>query len=164
MASRREFLAAGAAIVTLPMISTALGQLRQASAAAPAGRGTAPATAPDEKAGWFTTKLKAADVKENEFTEVEGHLIVVARVGKDITAYTNKCTHKGVKMLPKAGQKLITCTAHGSQFNLDGTVAKKPAAASLAQYAIRVNADGLLEIDPGTNPKKEDKEFKVTLA
>jgi len=166
--SRRQVLAIGAAtVVTLPMLQSAIGSMRSASANAtvnPAARGGATATVA-EKAGWFTTKLKAADLKDNEFVAVEGHAIVLSRSGKTILALTNKCTHQGCAITPKAGSKTLNCSCHGAQFNLDGTVAKAPARNPLGHYAIRVNADGLVEIDPGTKPAKaDDKDGSISLA
>src|SRR5205085_10112441 len=113
MATRREVIAAAAATVSIPMLEKALGTVRSAQAAAP---GTAPSTAPaprggtasrtaaDEKAGWFATKIKPADVKDGEFTDVPEHAIALSRTGKEITALTTKCTHQGCKIPPKAGE------------------------------------------------------------
>jgi len=177
--SRREVLAVAAATVTLPMLASALGQVRSASAATsapatapaagtgrPNGRG-ANAKAPDEKAGWFATKLKPEDVKDGQFTDVDGHVIVLSRTGKEITALTSKCTHQGCQIKAKGDAKTVTCPCHGAQFNLDGTIAdgsRQKTIAALSHYAIRTNSDGVIEIDPGTKPTKDDKEFKITVA
>jgi Rieske Fe-S protein len=171
--SRREVLTAAAVTATLPLISNVLGGASCACAAAPAATSTAPATAtrgranrvaPDEPAGWFATKIKPADVKDGEFTDVPGHVIVLVRTGKDISALTTKCTHQGCKIPPTAGAKILTCPCHGAQFNLDGTVAKAPARTPLVAYAIRVSDAGVIEIDPGQKPAKDAKEFKITVA
>ena len=69
--TRREALTVAAVTVTLPMLQTALGGLLSASAAAP---GRAPAQ-PPEKPGFFATTLKPADLKDNEFTAVDGHAL-----------------------------------------------------------------------------------------
>jgi Rieske Fe-S protein len=144
------------------MLQTALGGLRQASAAAPRGGGGNQQAAP-EKAGWFGSKLKAADIKDSEFTAVAGHSILISRSGKTITALTNKCTHKGCAITPKAGAKTLTCKCHQAQFNLDGSVAKGPAKDPLVNYAVRLAADGTIEIDPGTKVKKDDNSFSITV-
>ena len=171
MATRREVLAAAVATVTLPMLDSALGGCSRAqsvTATAPA-TGSAPARgantpAPDEKAGWFASTIKPADVKDGEFTLVEGHGVVLARTGKEITALSNKCTHRGCAMPPKAGANVLTCPCHGSQFKMDGSVAKTPATTAVPHFAIRLSAAGVIEIDPGQKPKAEDKEFKITIA
>jgi len=117
--SRRQVIAAAAATITLPMLGSALGALRSAQAAAPA---SAPTSAPAEKPGWITTTFKPADLKDNEFTAVPGHAIILSRSDKTVAALTAKCTHKGGPLTPKAGAKIITCPWHQGQFNLDGTV------------------------------------------
>src|SRR5205809_826922 len=127
--SRREVLAVAAAAVSLPMVEAALGKMRSANAQAAGAPATATAparagaaagasrTAPDEPAGWLTTTMKAADVKDGEFTDVAGHVIALSRTGKQITALSTKCTHMGCKIAPKAGEKILTCPCHGGQFN-----------------------------------------------
>ena len=141
------------------MLQNALGGLRSASAAAP---GRAPAQ-PPEKPGFFATTLKPADLKDNEFTTVDGHALLITRTDKTVTALTNVCTHRQCAMKPKAGEKILSCACHGSQFNLDGTVAKAPARMPLQHFAIRTNDAGLIEIDPGTKVAKDDKNFAITL-
>jgi Rieske Fe-S protein len=64
-------------------------------------------------------------------------------------------------MPPKAGEKKLVCPCHASEFNMDGTVAKGPATVAVPNFAIRIKADGYIEIDPGQKPKKGDALFKV---
>lgn len=174
--SRRQVLTVAAATVTLPMLQAALGGMREAAAAARGGgqggargpggqRGNQANQAPPEKPGWFTTTIKAANVKDDEFTAVTGHLgIVITRSGTTVSALTTKCTHRGCTVKPKEGANTITCPCHGAQYNLDGTVAKPPATQPLAHFAIRKNADGFIEIDPGTTTAATDKDYSITLA
>lgn len=180
--SRREVLVVAAATVTLPMLQTALDATRTAAAQnGPRGNGggngegngnrggnrgaPAPAPAPAEKPGWFTTKLKAAALKDKEATAVEGRPgIVVTRQDKEVMALSTKCTHKGCTVKPKAGATTINCACHGAQYNLDGTVAKAPATEPLVHFAIRTNAGGMVEIDPGQTPAADAAEYKVTLS
>jgi Rieske Fe-S protein len=163
--TRRQVLAVAAATVTIPMLDTALGTVRSASAAAAQRGGTENGTNPAEKAGWFTTTLKAADLKDNEFTAVDGHAIVLSRAGKTVSALSNTCTHKGCSIAPKAGTKVLgPCQCHQAQFNLDGSVSKGPATTPLPHYAIRVNDKGLVEVDPGQTLKKDDKGASVTIS
>jgi len=174
--SRRQVIAVAAATVSLPMIESAVGKMRSARAnATPAGGapaagrpgGAAPAAggrnAAPEKAGWFATTLKPADVKEGEFNIVKDHAIVLTVKDKEITALSSRCTHQGCDLVKgvKAGQNIVTCPCHGAQFNLDGTVAKAPAKTPLDHYAIRTNANGLIEIDPGTKPKSGEDNFSL---
>ena len=160
--SRREVLAVAAVTVSIPLLDSALGTTRSACAAA--ATTTAPATNAAEKPGWFATTLKPADLKDNEFTAVAGHAIVVSRSDKTVAALSNKCTHKGCAINPKAGAKTLVCPCHKGEFNLDGTVAKAPPTAVLTHYAIRVSDKGVIEIDPGQSLKKDDKDATITIA
>ena len=119
-----------------------------------------------EKAGWITTTLKPADLKDNEeFTAVDGHQIVVTRLRQNmVMAMTNVCTHKQCVVKPTAGSKTLVCQCHKSEFNLDASVAHAPATKPLGIYAIRVSDKGVIEIDPGTTPTKDAKEYSVTIA
>jgi cytochrome b6-f complex iron-sulfur subunit len=155
--SRRAVLAVTAATVSLPMLESALGSLKAARAAGD-GAGT-----PASKPSWITTTLKPDDVKDNEFSIVTGQKIVLARSGKDISAMTNVCTHRGTAINPKAGQKTLTCPSHGSIFNLDGTVGKGPAMVPLQHYAIRLNDKGMIEVDPSQKVTKDAKEATLTV-
>ncbi len=160
--TRREVLAAAAVTATLPLLESALGTLPATHAAA---RGAnAIASAPAEVPGFFATTFKPADLKDNEFTAVPKHSIVLSRKGKTVAAVSNVCTHRGCAIDPKAGANILTCTCHNAQFNLDGTVAKAPATKPLDHFAIRVNDKGLIEIDPGQKLAADDKNATVTVS
>jgi Rieske Fe-S protein len=171
-ASRRQLLTATAAAVSLPMVEAALGSLRSTHAATAPATGPARGagargnnrTAPDEPAGWFATTLKPADLKDGEFTDVAGHVVVLTRSGKQISALSTKCTHQGCKVPATAGQKILTCPCHQAQYNLDGSVAKGPARNALQHYALRVNDKGFIEVDPGQKLAKDAKEATVTIS
>ena len=160
--SRREVLAIAAVTVSLPLIDSAFGTLPSAFGAGRGGNSTA--SAPAEVPGFFATTFKPADLKDNEFTAVPGHAIVLSRKGKTVAAISNTCTHKGCTMNPATGKNLLVCKCHNSQFNPDGTVAKAPATAPLPHYALRVNDKGLLEIDPGQKLAAGDKDAAVTIS
>ncbi len=153
--SRRKVLAIATATVALPVLNSALGAMRSASAAA--------AAAATEKSSWFTTTVKPADLKVNEFAALPNHAIVLSRSDKTVSALTNVCTHKGCAITPTAGAKTMTCACHKSQFNLDGSVAQAPATLPLSHYAIRVNDKGFIEIDPGQTLAKNDKGATLTI-
>ena len=57
---------------------------------------------------------------------VEGHEILIARVGNQYYATDNRCTHMGGKLsLGKLEGTVVTCPRHGSQFDLkDGKVVR----------------------------------------
>lgn len=164
--SRRHVLAAAAATITLPMLQSALGRMKGAVAAGGAASASAPATIPGgEKPGWFTTTLKAADLKDNELVLVEGHKILVTRSGKTVMALSSVCTHNKGNLKAKADDpKIAWCPLHQSEFKLDGSLVKGPAKVGLPVFAIRLSAAGLVEIDPGQSPAKDAKEHSITLA
>ncbi|HVT79369.1 MAG TPA: Rieske (2Fe-2S) protein [Phycisphaerae bacterium] len=158
--SRRTVLATVAATVTLPALQAALGRMKAAQAAAPAASAAA-----TSKSGWITTTLKAADLKEDSWVQVAGQKIVVSRSGKTVMALSSVCTHKGQPVKPKTGDaKIIWCPSHGSEFKLDGSVNKAPAAKPLDIYAIRLDDKGMVEIDPSQKVAKDAKEASVTLS
>jgi cytochrome b6-f complex iron-sulfur subunit len=158
--SRREVLAVAALTASVPLLETALNTLPTALGA---DRGRGPASAPAEVPGFFATTFKPADLKENEFTAIPNHSIVLTRKGKTVAALTNICTHQGCAMEPKAGKDTLTCPCHNAAFNLDGTVAKAPARKALDHYALRVNDKGLIEIDPGQKLAADDKNASLNV-
>jgi len=162
--SRREVLTVAAATVSIPMLQAAMGGMRQAAAAA-TGPATRPGSQPAaEKPGWFDTKLVAKDLKDKEFTAVDGHKVLVTRADKSITAMTNVCTHRQCAIKPTTGKDMLTCGCHQAQYNFDGTNAKGPATKPLQHYAVRINAAGNVEVDPGQSVAKDAKEATATLA
>jgi Rieske Fe-S protein len=164
--SRRSVLAAVAATVTLPVIQAAIGRMRSLQAAAPAAAATAAATATSTApAGWFSTTLKAADLKDNEVVVVPGHKVLLTRSGKTVLAMTSVCTHKQGALKPKANDpKVAWCPLHMSEFSLTGSVTKGPAKLPLQVYAIRLDDKGVVEVDPTQKPAKTDKDASLTLS
>jgi cytochrome b6-f complex iron-sulfur subunit len=152
--SRREVLAVVAVTVSVPVLESALGTLPTAGAA----------TAPAEAAGFFATTFKPAALKDNEFTPVPGRAILLSRKDKMVVAMSSKCTHNACTIIPKSGKNLLTCPCHGSEFNLDGGVAKAPAKNALDRYALRVNDKGLIEVDPGQKLAAGDKNAALTIS
>lgn len=165
--SRRDMLTAAAVTVSLPLVQAALGRLESARAAdagadAPAPAGAAPARGNNtpEPAGWLDTGVKPADVKDNQFTAVNGHKVLLARQGDHVSALTNVCTHKGCLVAPKGA--IGACPCHGAQYALDGSVTKGPATKALNHYAVRLTAKGTIEVDPGQTLAKDAKEAILT--
>jgi cytochrome b6-f complex iron-sulfur subunit len=159
--SRREILAVAAVTASVPLLESALGTIPAALGAQRGGNGTT--SAPAEVPGFFATTFKPADLKDQEFTAIPGHAILLTRNDKSVEAISNKCTHHGCAINPKAGQKILTCQCHGAQYKLDGTVAKAPATKALDRYALRVNDKGLIEVDPGQKVAAGDKSATVTI-
>jgi Rieske Fe-S protein len=61
-------------------------------------------------------------------------LVLVRSSATTVRALDARCTHQGCLVAYDAPSKLLDCPCHGSQFRLDGKVAKAPAASSLATY------------------------------
>ena len=76
--------------------------------------------------GKFVEVAKTGDLPEGTMREVtlQGHNILLARVGGKFYAADNVCPHMGAKLsLGKLEGTVVTCPRHGSQFDLsDGHV------------------------------------------
>ena len=88
----------------------------------------------------FTTadfsKLKTA----GEFA-IKGSVIVVNSLGTYV-ALSKVCTHEGTTIDYRKDSNDFLCPNHGSEFNIDGTVKKSPAASSLKTYKTEVQDSG----------------------
>lgn len=109
--------------------------------------------------GKFVEVGKTSDLPNGTMKEValQGHNILLARVGDKLYAAENVCPHMGAKLSEgKLGGTVVTCPRHGSQFDLsDGhvirwtnfpgpvsafaKVIKKPQ--NLKTYQVRIEGD-----------------------
>ncbi len=63
--------------------------------------------------------------------------IMVVRISDTkVVALSAICTHAGCSMDYNAGEKLLDCPCHGSQFATDGTVVRGPAVRALRVYTV----------------------------
>jgi 3-phenylpropionate/trans-cinnamate dioxygenase ferredoxin subunit len=112
--------------------------------------------------GKFVEVAKTGDLADSTMKEVtlQGHNILLARVGDKLYAAENICPHMGAKLSEgKLEGTVVTCPRHGSQFDLsDGHVKrwtnfpgpvstvskmfKKPR--TLNTYAIKLEGDRIL--------------------
>jgi thiosulfate dehydrogenase [quinone] large subunit len=69
---------------------------------------------------------------------------VLARDNDGLYAMTSTCTHEGCPVAP-AGSTLY-CSCHGSRFDSNGGVLAGPANASLAHFAVTVDATGAITV------------------
>jgi cytochrome b6-f complex iron-sulfur subunit len=60
--------------------------------------------------------------------------VLVANVGGKYVAVAKKCTHAGTELAYRKAQGDFWCSNHNSEFNLDGSVKKAPAAKSITLY------------------------------
>jgi len=69
--------------------------------------------------------------------DMAGDTIMVVRVSDtQVIALSAICTHAGCSMDYAAGQKVLDCPCHGSQFAIDGSVLRGPAVRPLRVYSV----------------------------
>jgi len=82
--------------------------------------------------------------------EVDGHPIAVVRIGDDVYAIGDTCSHADVSLSEGevfCDTKEIECWKHGSTFSLEtGEQQTLPATQPVPVYVARV-VDGMIEID-----------------
>ncbi len=155
-ASRREVLAAmTAAAVAMPL----LGKLASAE----------PTTAPAEGASAWVKTVKATELVDNAAKAVPGHSILLTRSGSTVLALSPKCTHKGCAVVNVPDQKSVKCPCHAATFDLSGVNTSGPRKSPpnlkpLARYGLRLDADGVIEVDTSHVRKAEDKDGELTLS
>ncbi|HEX3478964.1 MAG TPA: Rieske (2Fe-2S) protein [Kofleriaceae bacterium] len=78
--------------------------------------------------------------------DMAGDTIMVARISDtQVVALSAICTHAGCSMDYAAGQKVIDCPCHGSQFATDGSVLRGPAVRPLRVYTVTM-ANNLITV------------------
>jgi Rieske Fe-S protein len=97
--------------------------------------------------GTWVATVKAGDLVDGEGKGVDGQALMLSREGKKVFALSTKCTHKGCTLKPKAGVDSFTCQCHNAKFDLEGNVVHAPAKLPLPRYALRLNKDGVIEVD-----------------
>ncbi|WP_373513142.1 ubiquinol-cytochrome c reductase iron-sulfur subunit [Persicitalea sp.] len=85
---------------------------------------------------------KAKDLKKEGEFDIFGDTIVIATANKKYVALSKACTHQGTTVNYRSASNDILCPNHGSQFKLDGTVQKGPAASPLTVFKTTLSADG----------------------
>ena len=94
-----------------------------------------------------------ADSKPHQAT-VDGMDVAVVRVGDDVYAVDDMCSHAAVSLSEGDVEDCrIECWMHGSMFDLrTGEPSGPPATAPVATYATKVEGDDVLvDIDEQTN-------------
>lgn len=93
----------------------------------------------------FTIDLNAYTDKnlktEGEFAVI-GDAIIIALANKKYVALSKKCTHQGTTVGYRKAQNDIQCPNHLSEFGLDGSVQKGPAASPLTVFKTTLSTDG----------------------
>lgn len=87
------------------------------------------------------------DYPVNSVTYLQDQQVYVVRTEKGLWAMSAVCTHLGCITQWKPESNLIACPCHGSKFEKDGKVQAGPAPRALPHFAVRLTADGALEVD-----------------
>ncbi len=93
----------------------------------------------------FNVDLTSDDYKELKTEgkfKIIGDTIVIATANKNYVALSKTCTHQGTTVNYRSASNDIMCPNHGSEFKLDGTVQKGPAAAPLTVFKTTLSTDG----------------------
>ncbi len=77
---------------------------------------------------------------------VDGHAVLLANVDGRIYAVDDSCTHEDSSLsLGCLKGELVSCTLHGSRFNVrTGEPVEPPAEEPLASYRVRIQGDTIL--------------------
>ena len=88
-----------------------------------------------------------SDTKVDTLSAVSGAPAVLARDSEGLYAMTTTCTHQGCPVTPEPGSPpTLYCSCHGSRFDINGGVLAGPAGASLAHFAVTVDAAGNITV------------------
>lgn len=82
-----------------------------------------------------------ANVGGSVYVQITADYLIVVRVSEtQVDALSSVCTHAGCTVGYSMPLKDLLCTCHGSQFNLDGSVARGPAVRPLKTYPATLDA------------------------
>lgn len=107
------------------------------SSSAPAGESTPPASGAPSAA-----LTKTADVPVGSGVIVD-EIVITQPTAGDFKGFSSVCPHRGCNV-NEIVDGLIKCPCHGSEFSLDGAVAKGPATKPLTSKAITVEGDSIV--------------------
>jgi nitrite reductase/ring-hydroxylating ferredoxin subunit len=98
----------------------------------------------------FVAVGSSADVSDGQIGawEVEGQQVAVARVGGQLYAFSDTCTHRGCSLSTgELDGTEIECECHGSVFSIEtGQVVNPPATEPIATFASR-EEEGRIEVE-----------------
>ena len=95
-------------------------------------------------------RVKLADIPDGEAIRAEGgpHGICLARVGDDVFALVDRCSHQDWPLSDGEVERFscsIECTKHGSTFSLEGRRPRVPSATVPVQvYPVKVEGDEVI--------------------
>ncbi|HUO09335.1 MAG TPA: Rieske (2Fe-2S) protein [Phycisphaerae bacterium] len=150
-----------------------LGVMAAAAVAVPGLSGTVRAEdasppTPADGAKWVKT-VKPGDVPDKGAKAVKGPdlkaIVILVRSGKEIRALSPACTHKRCDVAPVTGKQVLHCKCHGAEFDFEGKNTRGPGKGDnvppklkpLGYYALRLNGDGVIEVDTSATVDAEAK-------
>jgi len=87
------------------------------------------------------------DYPVNSVTYIQEQQVYIVRTEEGLWAMTAVCTHLGCITQWKPELNQVACPCHGSKYARNGNVDAGPAPRPLPHFAVRVTADGALEVD-----------------
>ncbi len=90
----------------------------------------------------LTASANAALLNPGGYIYANG-IIIAKTVNGQYLAVSQMCTHQGATVVYQGNNNQFYCSAHGSLFNSNGSVANGPAASPLQQYNVAVNGNTL---------------------
>lgn len=75
--------------------------------------------------------------------------VIVGRDANGVYAMSTVCTHQGCDMSDGVSATSVTCSCHGSRFDVDGNPVAGPARSTLEHYAVTADASGNLTAHGG---------------
>ncbi|WP_043501099.1 Rieske (2Fe-2S) protein [Georgenia sp. SUBG003] len=136
--ARRGVLAAGAGLLTVPLLAACGGSGGDGGDGGDADAQDSRAAPPSSAAGTRLLSLADVPVGSGVVLEVQGASVVVVQPQEGTAkAFSGVCTHQGCVV--QIGRTDITCPCHGSEFSFtDGSVVTGPAGRPLPPVPVTV--------------------------
>jgi Rieske Fe-S protein len=136
---RKKFLVAGLAMGAAVLAACTTYGKKPAASSSPSQTSSDGAPAPGAPAN---AVAKTSDVPVGSGVIV-GDVVITQPSGGQFRGFSTTCTHAGCAV-SEVQNGTINCPCHGSQFNLDGSVAKGPAAQPLEAKTVAVQGDSIV--------------------
>jgi cytochrome b6-f complex iron-sulfur subunit len=97
--------------------------------------------------GGLVRTISPDAVPDTGVVEVPAARAYLVRIGGELLALSEKCTHLGCRVPFCASSGEFECPCHGSVFNRAGEYRAGPAPRGLDRYPVEIGEDGLVYID-----------------
>jgi toluene monooxygenase system ferredoxin subunit len=104
----------------------------------------------------FRAAIEDAELWEGEVTgvTVDGVPVVLIRLGGEVHAYVDRCAHLGFPLSRgQLAHGVLTCSAHGWEFDAKTGCGRNPRAARLHPLPLRIEGD-LILVDVAAAPAR----------